>query len=97
MRKEVGLFLGGIAIGVLSGIIVERKRKVVLDKIRELEFKLNTLSLRESGKELVRDILGKLKFLSKNGKSLSEEEKDLILEDVRQKIKQLEAWNKTNG
>jgi hypothetical protein len=94
MRKEAVIFLGGVALGVISGIIIERKRKDLVKKIRELELKLHTLNFKESSREIVRDILGKLKILSIKGNSLSTEEKDLILEDVRQKIKQLEAWNK---
>ncbi len=94
MRKEVVIFLGGVALGVISGVFIERKRKELLKKIKDLELKLNTLNLKESSREIIRDILGKLKTLSIRGNSLSDEEKDLILEDVRQKIKQLEAWNK---
>jgi len=97
MKRELTIFVGGIVIGTISGFIIERKRKSLTNKIRELELKLNSISLKRGSRELIKDILGKLKLLSRRRNSLSEEERDFILEDVRRKIKQLEAWNSQNG
>jgi hypothetical protein len=97
MKRELGIFIGGVIVGTVSGFIIERKRKSLVNKIKELEIKLNSMSIKRGSKEMIRDILGKLKLLSKRKSSLTEEEKDIILEDVRRKIKQLEAWNSQNG
>jgi len=93
MRKSIAIFISGFVAGSISAYLLERKKKKLLDKISKLEIKLKTLPMKENMKFKVEYILSKLKFSLKNDKNLTEVEKDMILKEVKEKIKQIEEWN----
>ena len=93
MRKDIAIFLTGFVVGSISMYLLEKKRKKLLDRISKLEKKLKTLPMKEKIKFKVEYILSRLKFSLKNDKNLTEVERDMILKEVREKIKQIEEWN----
>lgn len=93
MRRGLTIFLTGVVVGSISTYLFEKKREKLLKKINELEFKLKNLQIKESLKLNIGNILSKLKFTLKNDENLTEVEKDMILKEVKEKIKQIEEWN----
>ena len=69
---------------------IQRK---ILAKFKALERKLKTIPMKENMKFKVEYILSRLKFSLKNDKNLTEVERDMILKEVKEKIKQIEEWN----
>ncbi len=93
MRKDIAIFLTGFVAGSVSIYLLERKKKKLLDRISKLEKKLKTLPMKENIKFKVEYILSRLQFSLKNDKNLTEVERDMILKEVKEKIKQIEEWN----
>ncbi len=93
MRKDIAIFISGFVAGSISAYLLERKKKKLLDRILKLEEKLKTLPMKENIKFKVEYILSRLKFSLKNDKNLTEVERDMILKEVKEKIKQIEEWN----
>ncbi len=93
MRKNIAIFLTGFVVGSASMYLLERKKKRLLERISKLEKKLKTIPIKENIKFKVEYILSRLKFSLKNDKNLTEVEKDMILKEVKERIKQIEEWN----
>ena len=93
MRRDITIFLVGLAVGSVSTYLLDRKRKELLKRIGELEVRLKSLQIKENIKLNIGSILSKLKFSLKNDKNLTEVERDMILKEVKEKIKQIEEWN----
>ena len=93
MRKEISIFLTGFVVGSISMYLLERKKKKLLERISNLERRLKSIPVKENIRFKVEYILSRLKFSLKNDKNLTEVEMDMILKEVKEKIKQIEEWN----
>lgn len=91
MRKELVIFLFGVAVGSVSTVILYKKKEKLLKRIRFLELRIQELNLKENVKEKFENILSKLKLAVKRVETVSEVEKDKILKEVVEKIRELEA------
>ncbi|RUM58468.1 MAG: hypothetical protein DSY66_04670 [Persephonella sp.] len=93
MRKFVLVFVSGVVVGTISTFILERKKEKILKKINNLEERLKFLNLRSNLKVEIKNILEKLKISLNNDKNLTEVERDMILKEVKKKIKEIEEFN----
>ena len=93
MRKFALVFVSGVVVGTISTFILERKKEKILKKINNLEEKLKFLNLRNNLKIEIKNILEKLKISLNNDKNLTEVERDMILKEVKKKIKEIEEFN----
>jgi len=93
MRKFALVFISGVVVGTISTFILERKKEKILKRISNLEERLKFLNLRNSLKVEIKNILEKLKISLNNDKNLTEVERDMILKEVKKKIKEIEEYN----
>ncbi len=93
MRKFALVFVSGVVVGTISTFILERKKEKILKKINNLEEKLKFLNLRNNLKIEIKNILEKLKISLNDDKNLTEVERDMILKEVKKKIKEIEEFN----
>ena len=91
MRKELAIFLLGVAVGGISTVIFYKQKEKLLKRIKFLELRVQELNLKESVKAKIEDVLLKLKLAVKKVETVSEVEKDRILKEVVEKIRELET------
>jgi len=90
MRKSSLMFLLGTILGAGAAYVATTRKEEILKKLEELQEQIKESDLPERAKNLVKEISEVLNILTSGEKSMSEEEKKNILEEVEAKIQKLE-------
>lgn len=91
MRKNSLYFLiFGFIFGFIGGFIIGLKRKFILEKIKEIEYKIKDSDLSSNLKKSFDEILNLIENLMNGKSNVAKEEEEHILNIVEEKIKRLE-------
>lgn len=91
MRKNSLYFLVfGFLLGFIVGFVLSLKRKLILQKIKDIENKIKDLNLSDRLKENFKEILNLMNILVEDKTNIAKEEEEHILNIVEEKIKRLE-------